>query len=50
MMINNRKSWPKHFLRDEKANVYNLNPWKQILAVRPMEVSLVAGGSWPVIN
>ncbi|CAG7862287.1 unnamed protein product [Brassica rapa] len=26
MMINNRKSWPDHFLRDEEANVYNLNP------------------------
>ncbi|KAF8094667.1 hypothetical protein N665_0357s0002 [Sinapis alba] len=26
MMINNRKSWPNHFLRDEEANVYNLNP------------------------
>ncbi|CAH8363998.1 unnamed protein product [Eruca vesicaria subsp. sativa] len=26
MMINNRKSWPKHFLQDEKANVYNTNP------------------------
>ncbi|KAJ4876980.1 NAC domain containing protein 24 [Raphanus sativus] len=28
MMINNRKSWPGHFLRDEEANVYNLNPWR----------------------
>ncbi|KAL0718702.1 hypothetical protein Bca4012_068025 [Brassica carinata] len=28
MMINNRKSWPSHFIRDEEASVYNLNPWK----------------------
>ncbi|CAH8384384.1 unnamed protein product [Eruca vesicaria subsp. sativa] len=26
MMINNSKSWPHHFLEDEEANVYNLNP------------------------
>ncbi|CAH2047568.1 unnamed protein product [Thlaspi arvense] len=26
MMMNNSKSWPNHFLRDEYAHVYNLNP------------------------
>ncbi|KAG2330599.1 hypothetical protein Bca52824_001779 [Brassica carinata] len=35
MMINNRKSWPNHFLRDDEANVYNLNPWSSFNTPNP---------------
>ncbi|KAL0730722.1 hypothetical protein Bca4012_026816 [Brassica carinata] len=40
-MINNRKSWPKHFLRDEKANVYNLNPWSCFNTPNPIDFIFV---------
>ncbi|CAH2070633.1 unnamed protein product, partial [Thlaspi arvense] len=46
MMMNNGKSWPNHFLRDEYAHMYNLNPNYFVKTQSPNYFVFVAGESW----